>query len=142
MRGVQDSSPKDPDPLALHIEEWAPLQPPCIGLRCEEVEPVARQLQQPEREYLGSLLDRKHARRIRLGAAEKLTEKPAFGEKLMPEYVKHRAGAGMRAKGKIARLELPQHRRGLVGLARVGLKRMLQQGVPRERNFGFDDHTS
>ena len=139
---MQYSPPEDPDPLAFHIEKWAPPGPPRIGLRRDKSKPGARQLRQPERECLRSLLDREHARRIRLWAAEKLPEESAFGKKLMPKYIEYSAGPGMRTKGKIVRLELPEHRCCLVCLARVGIERMLQQGVPRTRNFGFDNHTS
>jgi len=109
MRGVQQSSPQDPDPLALDVEERDASRPPFGRLRRETLQAWTRELGDAmrgsvDRERLG-----KYVGWSRLLEAEEFAEEAAFRQQLVFENVTNRRRAQLRTIVEIGVRELAPH---------------------------------
>jgi len=101
MRGVQNTTPENPNALATDVEERHDFEPPGFGLQGEEIEPIAGQFDET-RLGVGEIEDgREHFGRRRFGRAEELSEEAAFGEKLVGQNLADSRRPGMGAEIKV-----------------------------------------
>src|SRR3569832_1004711 len=92
MRGVQDTSPEDPDPFTLHIKERYDCEPPIFVLLCQKLQTRARELNHARRKCLrratwGQNFVRRHFRE-----PEKLAKEPSLRQELVLHDLLHTAG--------------------------------------------------
>lgn len=101
MRGVEDTSPKNPDALPFDIEETPHFEPPGVGLSGQKRQAWASQIFEAHREGCGILLRRQDRGGFGFRRTDKFGEEAALGKQLVAKDFERRTGTGMWAESKI-----------------------------------------